>query len=125
MTALAFDTLKFARSLRDKARLSNEQAEGFAEAIAEAMRDDLATKPDLQLVNANLKAGIELVNANLKAEIELVSANLKAEIEIVNANLKVAIEASKSEIIKWMFGTIGFQTLVILGAVAALTRLTH
>ena len=114
MTALAFDTLKFARSLRDKARLSNEQAEGFAEAIAEAMRDDLATKPDLQLVNANLKAGIELVNANLKAEIELVSANLK-----------VAIEASKSEIIKWMFGTIGFQTLVILGAVAALTRLTH
>ena len=30
---------------------------------------------------------------------------------------------SKAEIIKGMFGTIGFQTLIILGAVIALARL--
>lgn len=82
MTTIAFDTLKFARALRDKANLTTEQAEGFADAIAEALHDDLVTKTDL----------------------------------------KAEIESAKSEIIKWMFGTIGFQTLIILGAVVTLAR---
>jgi hypothetical protein len=36
--------------------------------------------------------------------------------------LEAKIEATKAEIIKWMFGTIGFQTIIILGAVIALAR---
>jgi hypothetical protein len=36
--------------------------------------------------------------------------------------LEAKIEATKAEIIKWMFGTIGFQTVIILGAVIALAR---
>ena len=36
--------------------------------------------------------------------------------------LEAKIEVSKAEIVKWMFGTIGFQTLIILGAVIASTR---
>ena len=90
MTSIVFDTLKFARALRDKAKLTNEQAEGFADAIAEALHDDLATKADLQLLKSDLR---------------------------------IEIESVKSEIIKWMFGTIGFQTIIILGAVVALARL--
>ena len=39
------------------------------------------------------------------------------------AELKAELADAKSEIIKWMFGTIGFQTLIILGAVIALARL--
>ncbi|MGA3063023.1 MAG: hypothetical protein ABSD90_07315 [Methylocystis sp.] len=85
MTTIAFDTLKFAQALKEKAHLTTEQAEGFASAIADALHDDLATKADL----------------------------------------KIEIEAAKSEIIKWMFGTIGFQTVIILGAVIALARTAH
>ena len=88
MTAAAVDTLK--RALRDKAKFSAEQAEGIADAMAEAMQGDVATKTDLR-------------------ESEL--------------RLKAEIEASKAEIIKWMFGTIGFQTLIIIGAVITLARI--
>ena len=92
MTAVAFDTLKFARALRDKAQMTNEQAESLTDALAEAMRDDLATKMDVR----------------------------ESELRLENK-----IEATKSEIIKWMFGTVGFQTQNILGAVIALARLIH
>ncbi len=47
MTSAAFDTLKLARSLRDRAKFSPEQAEGLADAIAEALQGDLATKADV------------------------------------------------------------------------------
>ena len=48
MSAVTFDTLKFARALQDKAKLSAEQAEGVAEAFAEATGEQLATKSDLR-----------------------------------------------------------------------------
>jgi len=89
MTATAFDTLKFVRALREKAHLPTEQAEGFAEAIAEAVQADFATKADLK-------------------ETEL--------------RLEAKVEAAKSDIIKWMFGTIGFQTIVIIGAIVTLMK---
>ena len=38
MTTIAFDTLKFAQALKEKAHLTTEQAEGFASAIADASR---------------------------------------------------------------------------------------
>jgi hypothetical protein len=31
----------------------------------------------------------------------------------------------KADILKWMFGAIGFQTVLILGAVIALIRIIH
>ena len=96
MTAVAFDTLKFVRSLRDKAKLSPEQAEGFADAIAEAIQSDLATKADLQVFRGDLR------------EAEL--------------RLEAKIESTKAEIIKWMIGSIGFQAIVIVGAIVALSR---
>ena len=96
MTAVAFDTLRFARTLRDKAKLSPEQAEGLADAIAEAFQGDVATKGDILSVKSDLR------------EHEL--------------RLEAKIEATKAEIVKWMFGTIGFQTLLILGAVITLAR---
>lgn len=48
MAATTFDTLKFARTLRDKAKLSNEQAEGISEAFAEATSQQIVTKADLK-----------------------------------------------------------------------------
>lgn len=140
MNAIPFDTLKFVRALRDKAKLPPEQAEGFAEAIAEAVQSDLATKADLQATRADLKSELQAVRTELKTEIQTVRTELKSEIQIVRteiretelrleakiesvkADTKAQIEASKAEILKWMFGTVGFQTILILGAVAALAR---
>jgi ATP phosphoribosyltransferase regulatory subunit HisZ len=118
MNAIPFDTLKFVRALRDKAKLPPEQAEGFADAIAEAVQSDLATKSDLQATRTDLKAEIQTVRTEIR-ETEL---RLEAKIESVKAETKAQIEASKAEILKWMSGTVGFQTILILGAVAALAR---
>jgi hypothetical protein len=35
------------------------------------------------------------------------------------------VEVAKNEILKWMFGAVGLQTVAILGGVAALLRLLH
>jgi hypothetical protein len=115
----AFDTLKFARALREKAKLTSEQAEGFADAISEAVQNDLSTKADVQTVRSDLRE-VELA---LKADLRGTELALKADMRESELRLDARIEASKAEIIKWMFGTIGFQTLIILGAVIALARI--
>jgi hypothetical protein len=38
---------------------------------------------------------------------------------------KTEIAEAKADILKWMFGAIGFQTLVILSAVVALAAVAH
>jgi hypothetical protein len=45
--------------------------------------------------------------------------------DLVNLASKVDVSDAKTDIIKWMFGTIGFQTVIIIGAVIALARLSH
>ncbi|MBK5960996.1 DUF1640 domain-containing protein [Rhodoplanes elegans] len=107
MTIATFDSLKFARALREKAKMSAEQAEGFADAISEAIQSDLASKADVTAVRTEIKDTEQRLDARIK-EAEL--------------RLEASIAASKAEILKWMFGTIGFQTLIILGAVLALSR---
>ncbi|GJD34668.1 CCDC90 family protein [Methylobacterium aerolatum] len=85
MTTVAFDTLRFVRTLREKAKLPAEQAEGLADAMAEALQGDLVTKSDL----------------------------------------RAELAETRSEIIRWVAGLIGFQTLAILGAVLAFVKVLH
>jgi hypothetical protein len=54
MSELPFDTLKLAIALREKAHLSQEQAEAAAQAIAEAMRAHVATREDLHNMKSDL-----------------------------------------------------------------------
>jgi hypothetical protein len=53
MAAIPFDTLKLARSLREKAKFAQEQAEGVA-ALAGAFQDEIATKTDLRELELRL-----------------------------------------------------------------------
>ena len=85
MTAVAFDTLRFVRALREKAKLPLEQAEGLADAMSKALQGDLVTKSDL----------------------------------------RAELAETRSEIIRWVAGLIGFQTLAILGAVLAFVKVLH
>jgi len=51
--AIAFDTLAYARRLREVG-FSEQQAEGQAEALAAAMTDTLATKQDLREIESRI-----------------------------------------------------------------------
>ena len=58
MGAIPFDTLKLARSLREKAKFGQEQAEGVADALSEAFQDEIATKTDLRELELRLTTKI-------------------------------------------------------------------
>lgn len=54
MATVAFDTLKFAQTLRDKAKFTPEQAEGMAQAFSDASSEQLATKNDISALDAKI-----------------------------------------------------------------------
>jgi len=46
----------------------------------------------------------------------------KTDLTALASSVKADISEAKADILKWMFGTIGFQTLVLLGAAVALAK---
>jgi DNA-binding transcriptional MerR regulator len=105
LAALAIDTLKFAKRLRE-AGFSDPQAEAVIATVQDASEGaDLVTGADLGAVRAELKADIaelraELgeVRAELKADIAGLRAELKADIAELRAELKAGIAAVRSEL---------------------------
>ena len=65
MPSLAFDTLKLAVDLRDKAHFSHVQAEGAAESIADAIEAHVATKEDLRAMKAELLLAITAAQVDI------------------------------------------------------------
>jgi hypothetical protein len=102
MTALAFDTHAFVKRLV-AAGMPEQQAEVLADQQASLIDEKLTTKDDLAKTERTLKADLREAELRLEAK----------------------IEAVKSDLVKWMFGTVGFQTLVGIGAVIALARVVR
>ena len=101
MTAVAFDTLKLARKLRDTAQMSQVQAEGVADALAEAMSGaELATKGDLRELDLKMTGRFDAADERLERR--------AAEIE--------------GRLIKWMVGTGAAAILSIIGSAWAIIR---
>jgi len=113
MNALLFDTLRLSRTLRDKGHFTPEQAETLAEALGEAQHGDLATKADLLA----LEAKIDKVEAALEARID------KVETKIGTLATKAELADVRADILKWIVGAIGFQTVVMVGALITLVRI--
>jgi hypothetical protein len=82
-------------------RQPSQQATGVATALAETAIANLVTREYL-----DLRLG----------EIRATMATMATKAELAEA---------KAEILRWIIGAIGFQTIFILGAVAALIRLLH
>jgi F0F1-type ATP synthase membrane subunit b/b' len=122
MNAILFDTLRLSRTLRDKGHFTPEQAEALAEALGEAVQGDLATKADLVAAKSELKTEIADLRMELKTEIADLRTELKTEIADLRTELKAEIAGTKTDLLKWIIGAIGFQTVVILGAVVSLAR---
>jgi chromosome segregation ATPase len=128
---VAFDTLKLADRL-EGAGMPSQQAKGVAAALAETLTGAVATAADLRESELRLRSEIREVELRLRSEIREVESRLRTEIGEVESRLRseiatVRTEISdlRAEILKWVIGAIGFQTVVILGAVAALIRLLH
>ncbi len=77
-----------------------------------------------ELYDALKEAGASDASARKAAE-TMANYDLRSGLRETEFRLEAKIEATKSEIVKWMFGTIGFQTIIVLGAVVALARVVH
>ena len=95
MTVTALDTHEVGKELR---------AVGFTDQQAEAVTLVLRKSQEIDLSNLMTKADLQLGTASAKAD------------------LQIGLADTKAEILKWMVGTVSVQTVIILGAVAALAR---
>jgi vacuolar-type H+-ATPase subunit I/STV1 len=97
-----FDTLKFARRLRDNAGFTAEHAEATAEALADVMAGDLATKADLNEVRQSLKADIREASQELRTELRETAQELRTELrktaQELRTELRETAQALQAEI---------------------------
>ena len=100
MASVAFDTLKLAQRL-EAAGFSPKQAQDMASAIAETIVETVVTRDYL-----DLRLGA-----------------VQRELGDLRSDTTARIAELKAEMLKWMFGAVGLQTLAILGGVAALLKL--
>lgn len=94
MTAAPFDTLKLARALRDKAGFSQEHAEAAADAFAEVVAEQVATKQDVKDLGTELRAEI----AAVRSEIAAVRSEMRSEFAAVRAEMRTEFAAMRAEI---------------------------
>ena len=106
---VVFDSHGFVKRLT-AAGMPEPQAEVLAGEHSRWFDGGLAGKADLE---------------GLAKSAELAEFAKKTELREMELRLEMRLEATKSELLKWMFGAIGFQTLVLLGAIVALARAIH
>ena len=87
MNAVAFDTLKFAQALRDKANLRPTQAEGISQAFSEAIAGQLATRDDL--TNLATKDDMTALRTDLAA--------LRTDVNILEKSRRKSTQKSRRQ----------------------------
>ena len=124
MNYTVFDTHAFVKRLT-AAGMPEAQAEVLADEQVRLIDDRLATKEDIAKLQAATKEDIAKLQAATTTDIAKLQAATKTDLREMELKIDAKIESVKSEIIRWMSGTIGFQTIVVVGAVVALARLAH
>ena len=133
MSVASFNTHAFVKRLT-AAGMPEAQAEALAEELTPlveerlATKDDLAklaTKADLTDLKAATRVDLNDLRVATKADLSDLKAATKADLSDLKATTKADIAEAKADLIKWTFGAIGFQTVIILGAVVALARASH
>ncbi len=147
MTAM-FDTLKFARALRDGGQFTPEQSERLSDALSDAITGEVVPRADLAATEAklgrkmdDLRAELVAVETKLDRKIDVLRADLdhnvkalradldhnvkelRAELKGVGFSLEAKFEAAKADTLEWIVGIIGFQSVAIIGAAIVLARI--
>ena len=104
MTVTTFDTLKFARKLKE-AGITQQQAEAHAEALVEAFAvnlADLATKNDLKELELRIEAQLLAFKVDFNHALTELEMKINAQFHPIKSELLVL----KSELflLKWMMG---------------------
>ena len=79
-------------------------------------------------MRTELRADISDLRAEVRTDIVKLGADIadvRSDLRQTELRLEAKIESFKSDILKWMFGTIGLQTLALLGAIVALAKALH
>lgn len=126
--AIALDTLAYARRLRE-AGLSEEQAEGHAQALAAAMTDTLATKLDLRELEIRTDARFSRIDArfgqvdarfdHLERHFDTRLGELEKRIEIRFAEQSASVQGRLADLERRMT----VRLLAGIAAVSALVKL--
>jgi DNA-binding transcriptional regulator GbsR (MarR family) len=153
MTFIALDTLAVVKDLK-AAGFTDDQAEAVARVVRRGQDVDLSelatkagvrtdlmivktdlekalaeTTSDLEKALAETKAGLEKALAETKTGLEKSIAETKAGLEKAiletRAGLERMMAKTKAETLKWMLGSMGIQTIVIISAVLAVVRASH
>ncbi len=91
MTAVPFDTLKFARHL-EASGLTASVAAGASEALADALTGaDLATKDDLKSEIAGLRTELKTEIVAVRTELKTEIAAVRTEIELLRRDLTIKL----------------------------------
>ncbi len=121
MTAIAFDTLKFAKRLKE-AGFTEQQAEALAAAEADFIEEHLATKRDIAEVLQVIKQ-LELATkhdiAELNRDLKELEVSLKRDIKELETNLARDLKGLEYR----MTIKLGAMLVVTVGAMAALVKI--
>jgi light-regulated signal transduction histidine kinase (bacteriophytochrome) len=105
---MSFDTLAYTQKLRS-AGITSEHAEVHAQALRDALREEVATKHDI----ADLRHELQATAAELRTDI----AALNHKIDVTDGRLCRQIAEAKTDIIKWLVG-IGLALFIPLVTIA-------
>ncbi len=128
MAAIAFDTLKYSKRLKD-AGVPDKQAEAEVEALAEALEvnlKDLPTKDDLTRETGLLRRDLKELDTSLKRDMKELESSLKRDMKELESRLKHENELMRVEMREMeqrMTIKLGGLMVVAVGAVATLVKL--
>ena len=126
MTSVAFDTMKLSRRL-EAAGMNQPQATGVAEALAETMVVEPATRADLQSLDARLsgeisalRVEVEKFRGEMRTEFAMVRGELQAESSKLRGEMQVGLAAVKFEMLRWLLPLFLAQMAMIVGVLVRL-----
>lgn len=111
MSAIAFDTLKFTKRLRE-AGVPEKQAEAEAEAVQDALREVIADFEKSRLADVSTKLDIK----ELDAKLETTRDFLRRDIKESELKLEAKIAETNANLVKWVVsaGVLQFALIAAL-----------
>ena len=144
MAAIAFDTMKLVRRL-EAAGMNQPQATGVAEALAETMVVEPATRTDLQHLDARLTGEIaalrsdmqrldarltgeiatlrmdmQRLDSRLAGEIAGLRSDMQVEFAKVRGEMQAGFASTKVELLRWILPLFLAQMAMIIGVLVRL-----
>ncbi len=82
-------------------------------------------KTEIKVLETSLKTEMKVLETSLKTEMAMLDRSFKANVATTKSDLERSQAETKSELLKWMVGTLGVQTVIILGTVVTLIRIAR